>query len=139
KRPANSSPTAIPAPAASCHSTPTAAASATCIPACTACTHCRRAFGKCAASRRRKCKAQKSRCVTASAACSGRVAPSSLRTRSDYFLRDPPLPLLPLPVLHGERVGVRGSLDAFGLAESPPHPDRALTRAIRPLPASGAR
>ena len=31
---------------------------------------------------------------------------------------------------------MRGSLDAFGLAESPPHPDRC---AIRPLPASGAR
>ena len=27
--------------------------------------------------------------------------------------------LLPLPVLYGERVGVRGSIRTFGLAESP--------------------
>jgi hypothetical protein len=31
--------------------------------------------------------------------------------------------LLPLPAC-GERVGVRGTLDRLGLAESPPHPDR---------------
>jgi hypothetical protein len=34
-------------------------------------------------------------------------------------------PLLPLPA-RGERVGVRGSLHVFGLAESPPHPDFSL-------------
>src|SRR5258708_1161451 len=32
--------------------------------------------------------------------------------------------LLPRPALRGERVGVRGSLGRFGLAESPPHPNR---------------
>ena len=42
----------------------------------------------------------------------------------------------PSPRSCGERVGVRGSLGATGLADSPPHPD---CFAIRPLPASGAR
>src|SRR6185369_6859884 len=48
---------------------------------------------------------------------------------------------LPRPVLHGERVGVRGCLGKIErrkCAETPPHPDR-IYDAIRPLPASGAR
>jgi|SRR5882724_491837 len=45
-------------------------------------------------------------------------------------------PLLPLPALRGERVGVRGSFGKFASWKSPPHPDCS---AIRPLPASGAR
>ncbi len=45
--------------------------------------------------------------------------------------------LLPRPAC-GERVGVRGTLGAFGLADSPPHRDH-ICDVIRPLPASGAR
>src|SRR6202035_1537244 len=44
---------------------------------------------------------------------------------------------LPLPAC-GERVGVRGTLHGFGLADSPPHP-AVIFDAIPPLPASRAR
>src|SRR5260370_29019055 len=58
------------------------------------------------------------------------------RTRVSLF-RSPCAALSsPSPRSCGERVGVRGSLDRHGLADSPPHPDCC---AIRPLPASGAR
>src|ERR1700744_2255201 len=83
KRPASSSPTATRGPAASCRSTPMAAGSAICIPACTACTRCRKACARCAALHRHRCRARKSRSATASAACSRRQAPSSLRTSGD--------------------------------------------------------
>src|SRR3984893_15314062 len=85
KRPASSSPTAIPARAASCRSTPTAAASATCIPACTACTRCRRACGKCAASHRRRARTPRFLSATASAACSRYQARLFLRTNGDQL------------------------------------------------------
>src|SRR5260370_25600321 len=35
---------------------------------------------------------------------------------------------LPLPVLYGERVGVRGCLSIVELADSPPHPDCACAQ-----------
>src|SRR3954447_23843332 len=83
RKPANSSPTATPAPAASCRSTPMAAASATCIRACTACTRCRKASGRCAASPPPRCRVRKSRSATASAACSPRQVPSFSPTSAD--------------------------------------------------------
>src|SRR6202047_7709 len=45
--------------------------------------------------------------------------------------------LLPLPLLHGVRVGVRGTIRAFGRADSPPHPETSLSLCLRPLPARG--